>query len=330
MALMKYPACKLSAVRFLSETQPSDECHFVTGTWEQPVNRLHLWSASRESGVQLLHQQEHETGDVCAIQPLMSQMVATASSTGSVAVYHADGPELKQVCERRAGSGVLTALAYWDACHSLISAGEDGAVTLVSMDKLSGPLTRHQVSQAPITSLHALPGSPVLCGTTAGSIKSMDSRSLTVTASLSSSVCAVTAVRRNPSNSHLVVSITYFVPDDRSLTSVLLQASGTQSGHLCLWDMRKTDTALLQLASHSACITELQYKENESNVIISSSLDGKLIRWNLLPTSEVTAAEAVVSPQSLSGPAIICFHLHPRTNDLVFATDRETLSHISL
>lgn len=108
------------------------------------------------------------------------------------------------------------------------------------------------------------------------------------------------------------------------------QASGTQAGNLCLWDLRKADAALLQLAAHSACVTELQYKENETNVILSSSLDGKLIKWNLLPTCEVTAAEAIVSPQSLAGPAIICFNLHKQANELVFATDKEVLTLISM
>lgn len=203
MALVKYPACKLSAVRFLTEAQ--DQCHFVTGTWEQTLNRVQLWSASRESGLSLLHQQDHETGDVCAIQPLRSKLVASASSTGSVAVYHVDGDELKQVCERRTGTAALTGLAFSDMSNWILSAGDDGALTLLSLDKLSGPLTRHQVCQAPITSLHAVSGSPVLCGTTAGSIKCMDSRSLSVTDTLCSSVCPVTAVRRNPSNPHLVV-----------------------------------------------------------------------------------------------------------------------------
>lgn len=203
MALVKYPACKVSAVRFLSE--PQDQCYFVTGTWEQSLNRVQLWSASRESGVSLLHEQDHEMGDVCAILPLRSNLVATASSAGSVAVYHVDGPELKQVCERRTGNTVQTGLAFADNCNSIVSAGEDGALTLLSLDKLSGPLTRHQVCQAPITSLHAVSGNPILCGTTAGSIKCMDSRSLTVTDTLCSSVCPVTAVRRNPSNPHLVV-----------------------------------------------------------------------------------------------------------------------------
>lgn len=84
------------------------------------------------------------------------------------------------------------------------------------------------------------------------------------------------------------------------------------------------------MAAHSACITELQYKENETNVILSSSLDGKLIKWRLLPTCELTSADAIVSPQSLAGPAVICFSMHKNVNELVYANDKEILSMISM
>ena len=206
MALIKHPACKLSAVRFLNDPQEVDQHHFVTGSWEQTANSLHLWSASRQSGVALLHQQDHETGDVCAIQSLKSSLIATASSQGSISVYYADGQELKQVSERRVSSGVLTSLAFVDRLNAVLCAGEDGALSLLFIDKLSGPLQRQQVCQSPITCVDALPGSEVLCGNTAGCVKSVDSRSLTVTASLCHSLCPVTSVRRNPSNPHLIVS----------------------------------------------------------------------------------------------------------------------------
>ena len=97
-----------------------------------------------------------------------------------------------------------------------------------------------------------------------------------------------------------------------------------------MWDMRKVDAALVQLAAHDSCVTELQYKENETNVVFSSSLDGKLIRWNFLPTCEVTQAEAIVNPQSLAGPAVCCFHLNTHSNELVYATDKEVLNLIAL
>lgn len=206
MALVQHPACKLSAIRFLNEPQEVDQHHFVTGSWEQTTNCLHLWSASRQSGIALLHQQDHETGDVCAIHPLKSNLIATASSLGSVAVYYAEGHELKQVCERRVCSGVLTSLAFADSLNAVLSVGEDGALSLLFLDKLSGPVKRQPVCQTPITCVDALPGSEVLCGNTAGCVKSVDMRSLTVTASLCHSLCPVTSVRRNPSNPHLIVS----------------------------------------------------------------------------------------------------------------------------
>ena len=325
MALVQHPACKLSAVRFLDDDRQSDLCHFVSGSWEQKVNYLHLWSADEQTGARLVHQQELDSGDVSAIQPLNGNLLATASSSGSVALYVAEGQELKQVCERRVSCDVLTSLAFASGTGpAVVIAGEDGALSLLHLDQLSGPITRRQVSPTPITSLDCLSGSDVLCGDTAGCIKAIDRRTVGLSVTLCNSLSPITAVRRNPSNPHLIVS-TVLVCACRS-DLVPEQASGSLNGNLCLWDLRKADAALLQLAAHSACVTELQYKENEANVVLSSSLDGKLIRWTLLPTCEVSGAEAIVSPQSLAGPAILCFHMHKRSSALVLATDKEILS----
>ena len=327
MLVVRHPACKLSAVRFLDDPTDVQQRRFVTGSWEQLVNSLHLWSASRD-GVRQLHRLTHEAGDVCAIQPLNGGLVATASSSGSLSVYYMDGEELKQVSERSVSKAVLTSLASAD--DGVISGGEDGVLSFLSVDKLSGPVKQQVVCDIPITCLDALSGSQVLCGNTAGSVKAVDSRSLNVASSLTNSSSPVVVVRRNPSNPHLIVSLPSCLLFPLTLTIVTGQACGTQSGSLCLWDVRKADSALLQLAAHSACVTELQYKENETNVIFSSALDGKLIRWNLLPTCEVTGAEAIVSPQSLAGPAITCFHLHRSFNELVLATDKEVLSYVTM
>lgn len=214
MALV-HPACKLSAVRFLNDPQESDLFRFVTGSWEQSVNSLHLWSASRPAGVSLLHQQDHETGDVCAVHSFKSNLIATASSNGSIAVYYAEGNELKQVCERRVSNDVLTSLSFADNSNAVLSGGEDGTLSLLFIDKLSGPVKRLPVSQSPITCVDALPGSEILCGNTAGSIKSVDGRSLSVTASLTNSLCPITSVRRNPSNPHLIVrTLTCLITSD--------------------------------------------------------------------------------------------------------------------
>ena len=201
-----YPVAKISAVRFLNRAQQVRERIFVTGTWQQQDNSLHLWSIDSPAKIQLLQKQDFD-GEVCAILPLKEELVATASSTGNVAIYFRESNQLKQVCERQVTDTVLTSLAA--AGTGVLAADEEGSVSLIPLDKPDGSLKMTSVSESPITCLDAVPGCEVLCGNTAGCVKVIDSRSVNVTATLCNSLCPITTVRRNISNPHLIVSLRF-------------------------------------------------------------------------------------------------------------------------
>ena len=152
---------------------------------------------------------------------------------------------------------------------------------------------------------------PMTEGNSAGHLKVIDIRKGAVVMSLPNTLSSIRVVKRNPCNGHLVVS-------------------GNESGNVCLWDLRNEGSILVQFSAHDSLITELQYKENESNIILSSSLDGQLLKWNLLPSCQLQSVDSLVSPQSSAGPSISCFHLNPSGNEIIFGTDNEVLSLTSL
>lgn len=98
----------------------------------------------------------------------------------------------------------------------------------------------------------------VAVGNSAGHLKVVDCRKGDVVMSLPNTLSQITVVRRNPSNGHLV-------------------ASGNDMGNVCLFDLRNTGSVLIQFSAHDSLLTELQYKQSENNVILSSSLDGQLL-----------------------------------------------------
>ena len=77
----------------------------------------------------------------------------------------------------------------------------------------------------------------------------------------------VTSVRRNPGLGHVVVC-------------------GSSSGILSIFYLRNGLNQLLHMATHTDYVSEVFYKENEPNKIITSSHDGQILVWSVSPTAK--------------------------------------------
>lgn len=315
---IEYPGCNISAVRLARNDD--QEVTWVTGTaHDGSSNKLIVWTSGKcpqvmnGSSTCELKQQSEENfrGDVTRVCPFKGSMVAAASSDGHITVYNLNSYQLDQVCQTNVFPSSCNDVVWSELNHSLIAAGDDGQVSFLELSRLSAKPKSVKISQTPITSLDLVSSNEIICGNSAGHLKVIDMRKGTVVMSLPNTLSSIQVVKRNPSNGHLVVS-------------------GNESGNVCLWDLRSEGSILVQFSAHDSLITELQYKENESNIIISSSLDGQLLKWNLLPSCQLQSVDSLVSPQSAAGPSITCFHLNPLGNEIVYGTDNEVLSFTSL
>lgn len=100
-------------------------------------------------------------------------------------------------------------------------------------------------------------------------------------------------------------------------------ACGNDQGVLRIIDLRNTTKDLQLIAAHEAPITELKYKNSEPNTIITSSLDGELLKWtfSIDTVSLVDVSSLFGSKRSSS---ILSFDLN--ANDwLTFSTDLESI-----
>lgn len=99
-------------------------------------------------------------------------------------------------------------------------------------------------------------------------------------------------------------------------------ACGNDQGILRIIDLRDTSKDLQLIAAHEAPITELKYKNSEPNTIITSSLDGELLKWTFSVETSLNNVSSIFGSKGSS--SILSFDLN--ANDvLAFSTDIESI-----
>lgn len=99
-------------------------------------------------------------------------------------------------------------------------------------------------------------------------------------------------------------------------------ACGNDQGILRIIDLRDTSKDLQLIAAHEAPITELKYKNCEPNTIITSSLDGEVLKWTFSVDTNLNNVTSIFG--SKGGASILSFDLN--ANDvLAFSTDVESI-----
>jgi WD40 repeat protein len=110
-------------------------------------------------------------------------------------------------------------------------------------------------------------------------------------------------VRRHHSNGHIV-------------------SCGNDLGLLSIWDLRSQANNLHFISAHEHAITQLQYVFTENNSVISSSLDGQLLKWNFNSGNQLENVQCVNG--SKGEAAIESFDLSVGGR-IAFFTDLEAL-----
>lgn len=310
--LVEYVACKYSRLRWKPTPNGySGDKVVVGGTWDNDQhNKLVVWvvEGSDESYELKVQQEKAIAGDVTRINDFGGKFMAVTTTAGSVLVYALPENELELVGgHANLHNGSCSDVGSVEI-EELVTSGEDGKLNFINTDD-SVVKQSIQVSETALECLDVLSSHQIICGNQVGHLKVIDSRkksgsALSLASNDVSGISAVLCVKRNPSNAHIV-------------------ASGNDEGRLCLWDLRKTSSLLIQLEAHQSFITDMYYEEKDAHSLLTSSDDGQLLQWNIQPNMEFENCNPVLGDAGAS--PISCFHLNS-DREIVCGADNETIT----
>lgn len=314
--LLEYISRKVSKVRWieneteLRENSDNSEQKWFCGTYgeEQDLNELSIWSNSQSNyeSIQLKSESQVSVGsDVTQINPITnSKSVAISLSNGDVLcfTYFPNGLKLSHkwgsVHSNCCKDSVLNRFT-----NEVITCGEDGVICVLNIENVSKVVKSKCLTQNSLESIDLLSANEVICGTSSGHLKVYDIRKQEVVLSMANEQSVMSCVKRNPHISHMV-------------------SCGNDVGVLSLWDMRNTGKQLMQVSGHSSLISELNYKSNEPNILITSSYDGQLLRWNISSSSQLVSVDAIMGRDG--GSPINSFDINS-SDGIIFSADNEVL-----
>lgn len=305
----EYIASKVARVRWLADQGIGavDRLKWLCGTYGQWPNRVSLWTQSQSSddSTQMKSESQlHVTGDVNQINVFEDKCVVSLSS-GQIDLMANANDKLRlehkwwPIDPFSANDSVVS-----PQTHEVIACGDNGVIRVLNLDDYSSEKKSKCLTQNCLKTIDLVSPKEVICGTSSGHLKLYDIRSDSVVLSMANELSIITCVKTNPNISHMI-------------------SCGNDLGVLSLWDLRNSGQQLLQMAGHSALISELTYKANEPNVLLTSSYDGSLFRWNISATSQLGSVDAIMERDS--GSPINSFDVN-FFDEIIFSSDNEVLN----
>ena len=305
----EYIASKVSRVRWIADDQSScgDGFKWLCGTYGQYPNRVSVWSQSQsnDDANQMKSQTEvHVTGDVNQINVIEDNCVASLSS-GQINLFAYSGDVLRLKYKWNSIDGFSANDSTVNPqTNEVIACGDNGVIRVLNLDSYTSEKRSKCLTQNSLKCIDLVSTKEVICGTSSGHLKLYDIRSGSVVLSMANELSIITCVKTNPNISHMI-------------------SCGNDIGVLSLWDLRNSGQQLLQMSGHSALISELAYKHNEANIILTSSYDGSLFRWNISASSQLESVDAIMERDS--GSPINSFDVNS-FDEIIFSSDNEVLN----
>jgi len=315
--LLEYISRKVSKVRWIrSESELRAICdnssktdlNWFCGTYgEQENNSLSIWcnTQSNYDSIQLKTQSEVSVGsDVTQINQINGNTVAISLSNGEVLclTFTSNNLQLRHKWDS-VDSESCNDLVFNRYSDELITCGDDGRIGRINVDNISNVIKSKCLTQNSLESIDLISANEVICGTSSGHLKLYDIRKEEVVLSMANEQSVISCVKRNPHVSHMI-------------------SCGNDVGVLSLWDMRNNGKQLMRVSGHSALISELNYKSNEPNILITSSYDGQLLRWNISSASQLVSVDAIMGREGSS--PINSFDVNS-SDGIIFSADNEVL-----
>ncbi|KAJ2483967.1 hypothetical protein EV174_002815 [Coemansia sp. RSA 2320] len=316
------------------------ELYFVTGS-SAKHKELILWTTENpdfsESKGQdaddkplatLVAKVQHD-GDVQGIAVVSPDVIATASSYGTISIYDVEHSAVasdslltlrESVTAHRFSNGepaVSTALSVQPVNSSdaeIASCGEDGRVAYVPLTRLDA-LQAYEVDSTVVTGVCWPTPAQLAACTRAGQIKLFDRRS----------PAEVSAVFVDPSNAYSFECITSHPSQSFRL------ATGTDTGAVLLWDIRNPKKPTMEAFNvHEANVWQIGYHPADSSKIVSCSDDASIAitQWASSGAASDQTTRGVRHLSSFfNALSISCFDVCPfaRTSLLVAGSDSGNL-----
>lgn len=269
--LTHFVSQKVNKIRALSSFKNLKSEYFATGGWDNEISKLSLWRIG-SSDIEPVVCVEHE-GDVMGLEVVGADLLATASSAGSVSVFKivGDAQALKAVsswpelhCYGSGAPAACTGVASRDT--SLASVGADGSVNLLDITRPRQPVRQFRVVDgSSINAVTWLTQNEVVAVNTCGQLKQYDfrlaGRGLARSATLSSERTCLTCVATHPSQSHVVTT-------------------ASQHGLLFVCDMRQDVLPSTVLDAHNGNpVWEILFHPQHPQNLFTCSEDGSVWHW---------------------------------------------------
>ncbi|XP_014210853.1 nucleoporin Nup43 isoform X2 [Copidosoma floridanum] len=265
---------KINKVRFKHENF-EDARYFVTGSWDDPVNKIGYWMFQKNEEDELYPKNISSSlvlGDVTEIKFISYDTFVFSSSAGYAKIMKLQDvpyPEIKEhhswdKLHRLKQSVSCTALATFG--QDIVTVGEDGRINFLTAQKNDPVRSIDNADSCSLYCVDFLRHNEILTGNIRGHMKVWDLRSdqdaPTTTVMLSEQAkTEAMCIAHHPTQKHIVVA-------------------GAGDGSLTVWDLRYKTYPISQLSAHSNSISEIAFHPDRPENLYTCSITGEVWHWN--------------------------------------------------
>ncbi|XP_019851438.1 PREDICTED: nucleoporin Nup43-like [Amphimedon queenslandica] len=276
--VLKYIGHKASKVRWEPVESIERGTRFVTGSYDDKVNKVRLYNYSLDDSTGSFNEPNEVSscsvsGDVTDLLFIDRRYLLVALSNGSVSVIKNEDNTLcpayewKGVHCSNASPVPVTSITHYSLTNddTVLTAGEDGRIAVLRLDKPTPSSFIDDKDSTSITSLISYYHSEVLAANLSGQLKLWDLRaSSTAPAKTfpisSSSMVSVNCLSHHPNQSHMITA-------------------GCDNGSIGFLDLRQERIPISFLQGHTMEVWESRFHSLYPDNLISCSQDGSLLHW---------------------------------------------------
>ncbi|XP_011495665.1 PREDICTED: nucleoporin Nup43 [Ceratosolen solmsi marchali] len=267
---------KISKIRWRHE-QFSDAKHFVTGSWDDAVNKISYWTFQKNDEDELYPVNISAypvIGDVTEMKFISYDHFVASSSLGTVKVLKLQDnpyPDIKEESTwdlihrfNQKEPASCTALSTFE--QDIVTVGEDGRINLLTAQQNNPVRTIDEADSCSLHCVDFLRHSEILTGNIRGHMKVWDLRSEQDTPATTimlseQSKTEATSIAHHPTQKHIVVA-------------------GGGDGSLTVWDLRYNTYPISQLSAHCKSVSEILFHNDQPENLFTCSISGELWHWN--------------------------------------------------
>ncbi|XP_033112009.1 nucleoporin Nup43-like [Anneissia japonica] len=273
---VKFVSKKISKIRWQPETFQNETDIFATGSWDNNVNKIEVWSIPKLSHTEEAIEPEQlcgcdHIGDVTELKFVGANRLLASSSTGSVSMYHL-----------QTRSNTLAVDQSWEKLHTLsgkgctctsvvvngsdiITTGEDGSIKVLRMGQQKPVRSMDGADSCCINAAVQVKNHEIVTTNSRGQLKQWDLRqpdnkpvSIFL---LTGEQTGLVSVDRHPSQAHVV-------------------AAGGEDGFLNIWDLRQQKYPATLFTAHDGPVWDVCFHQPSPDHLFTCSNDGSLLHWD--------------------------------------------------